>query len=132
MPIRLLTLRSVIPALVLLAVVMASPRRVAGQSPANTSNIAGGFAELRGRQIWYADAGGSGVPIVFLHAGTGSSAVWEHQVAAVKAAGYRFIAYDRLGSGQSVLADGIDPGTAADDLQPEIFNRTVLTFIGKH
>ena len=117
MPTRLLTLRLGICVLALLAAVMASPRRVGGQTPADAPSIAGRFADLSGRQIWYADAGGSGVPIVFLHARTGSSAVWEHQILAVKAAGYRFIAYDRLGSGQSVLAAGVEPGAAVDDLQ---------------
>jgi pimeloyl-ACP methyl ester carboxylesterase len=38
---------------------------------------------------------GKGVPVVFLHAGSGNSRMWEHQVAAFTAAGYRFIAYDR-------------------------------------
>ena len=42
--------------------------------------------------VWYVDSGGSGVPIVFLHAATGSSRVWEHQIPAFTAAGYRFIA----------------------------------------
>ncbi len=117
MPIRLLTLRSVISALALLAAVAASPHEIGGQTPAEAPSISGRFAELPGRQIWYADAGGSGVPIVFLHARTGSSAVWEHQISAMKAAGYRFIAYDRLGSGRSALTSGSDPGTAVDDLQ---------------
>jgi pimeloyl-ACP methyl ester carboxylesterase len=77
---------------------------------------AGAFADLPGRRLWYVDSQGDGVPIVFLHAATGSSAVWEHQVPAVIAAGHRFIAYDRLGTGRSTLGEGVDPGTAADDL----------------
>jgi pimeloyl-ACP methyl ester carboxylesterase len=75
------------------------------------------FAELPGRRLLYRDAGGSGVPVVFLHAGTGSRLVWQHQIPAVRAAGYRFVAYDRLGSGGSVLESRADPGSAADDLQ---------------
>jgi pimeloyl-ACP methyl ester carboxylesterase len=75
------------------------------------------YAELSGRRIWYRDTGGRGVPVVFMHAGTGSSIVWEHQVSAFGASGYRFIAYDRLGHGRSVLDPGADPGTAADDLE---------------
>ena len=56
------------------------------------------------------------MPVVFLHARTGSSLVWEQQIAPFAAAGYRFIAYDRLGHGKSALEAGADPGTAADDL----------------
>jgi pimeloyl-ACP methyl ester carboxylesterase len=76
-----------------------------------------GFADLPGVRIWYKDTGGSGVPVVFLHAGTGSSRVWEHQIPAFTAAGYRFIAYDRRGWGRSeVVPSGPQPGTAAEDL----------------
>jgi pimeloyl-ACP methyl ester carboxylesterase len=43
--------------------------------------------------------------------------MWENQVKAVTAAGYRFIAYDRRGQGKSVAdASGSQPGVAADDL----------------
>jgi len=76
-----------------------------------------GHAAFAGRRIWYRDSGGNGVPVVFLHAGTGSSLVWELQVPAFTAVGYRFIAYDRLGHGRSVLEPGARPGTAADDLE---------------
>jgi pimeloyl-ACP methyl ester carboxylesterase len=58
-----------------------------------------------------------GVPLLLLHAGTGSTVVWEHQFAAFTAAGYRVIAYDRLGFGRSVLNPGADPATSVDDLQ---------------
>ena len=89
---------------------------VTGQSPSGPDLQPGAFANLQGRRIFYRDIGG-GVPIVFLHAGTGSSIVWQHQIPAVRAAGYRFIAYDRLGSGRSVLDERAEPGSAADDLQ---------------
>jgi pimeloyl-ACP methyl ester carboxylesterase len=53
-----------------------------------------------------------------MHAATGSSRVWDHQIPAFTAAGYRFIAYDRRGWGRSVIAlTGPQPGTGADDLQ---------------
>lgn len=77
-----------------------------------------GFAELPGVRIWYTDTGGRGVPVVFMHAATGSSRVWEHQIPVFTAAGYRFIAYDRRGWGRSVIDPaGAQPGTGADDLQ---------------
>ena len=66
------------------------------QSPV-ASTTREGYAALPGVRIWYVDTGGSGVPVVFMHAATGSSRVWEHQVPAFAAAGYRFIAYDRRG-----------------------------------
>src|SRR5712692_3946169 len=73
--------------------------------------------ELPGVRLWY-EHSGSGVPVIFLHAATGSSRVWEHQVAAFTKAGYGFIAWDRRGYGRSVSDPaGPQPGAAADDLQ---------------
>jgi pimeloyl-ACP methyl ester carboxylesterase len=76
------------------------------------------YAELPGARLWYHDTGGSGVPVVFLHAATGSSRVWEYQIPAFTASGYRVIAYDRRGFGRTVIDPaGRQPGTGADDLQ---------------
>jgi hypothetical protein len=44
------------------------------------------YAELPGARIFYIDTGGSGVPVVFLHAATGSSRVWDYQIPAFTAA----------------------------------------------
>jgi len=75
------------------------------------------YAELPGVRIFYEDTGGSGVPVVFLHAATGSSRVWEHQIPAFTAAGYRYISFDRRGWGRTVVDPaGPQPGTGADDL----------------
>ena len=74
------------------------------------------YADLPGVRIWYVDTGGSGVPVVFLHSNTGSSANWEHQIPVFTSAGYRFIAYDRRGWGKSVTQPGATSGTGADDL----------------
>jgi pimeloyl-ACP methyl ester carboxylesterase len=77
-----------------------------------------GYADLPGVRIWYTDTEGTGIPIVLMHAATGSSQVWENQVPAFTAAGYRVIAYDRLGWGRSALAaKDAKPGSAAKDLQ---------------
>src|SRR5262245_26818143 len=76
-----------------------------------------GYAQVPGARIWYTDSGGAGVPIVFLHAATGSSRVWEYQIPAFTASGYRVIAYDRRGYGRTVIDGGGPPSTAADDLQ---------------
>ena len=74
-------------------------------------------AALPDRDLWYDDSGGSGTPIVFLHPGSGSSLAWEYQAPAVRAAGYRFIAFDRAGSGRTTLHPNAEPGYAADDLE---------------
>jgi pimeloyl-ACP methyl ester carboxylesterase len=39
---------------------------------------------------------------VFLHAGSGSSRMWEHQIPDFTVVGYRFIAYDRRAAGNAV------------------------------
>ena len=77
-----------------------------------------GLADLpTGVHIWYSDTGGSGAPVVFLHAATGSSRVWEHQIPAFTASGFRVVTYDRRGFGRSVIDPaGIQPGTGSDDL----------------
>ena len=76
-----------------------------------------GYADLPGVRIWYTDSGGSGIPVILLHAATGSTRSWEHQIPAFTAAGYRCITYDRRGWGRSITGPaGPPPGTAADDL----------------
>jgi pimeloyl-ACP methyl ester carboxylesterase len=77
------------------------------------------FASLPGVRLWFTDSGGSGQPIVLLHAITGTSESWEPQAAAFSRAGYRVIAFDRRGWGRSQAdpATGPQPGHAADDLQ---------------
>jgi len=76
------------------------------------------YADLPGVRIWYRDTGGTGVPVVLLHATTGSSRVWEYQFPVLTENGFRVIAYDRRGFGRSVIDPaGAQPGTGADDLQ---------------
>jgi pimeloyl-ACP methyl ester carboxylesterase len=91
------------------------PRTVRGR-PSAASREA--FASVPGARLWFKDTGGSGVLVVFLHAATGSSRSWEYQFPAFTAAGYRVIAYDRRGSGNTTMDPaGSQPGTGADDLQ---------------
>ena len=74
-------------------------------------------ADVPGVHLWYTDTGGRGVPVVFVHAATGSSRVWDYQLPAFTAAGYRVITYDRRGFGRSAVDPaGPQPGTGADDL----------------
>jgi pimeloyl-ACP methyl ester carboxylesterase len=75
-------------------------------------------ADLPGAKLWFTDTGGDGIPIVLLHANTGTSESWEAQAAAFAAQGYRVIAFDRRGWGRSVAdaATGPQPGSVAGDL----------------
>lgn len=66
-------------------------------------------------QFGLTDAG-DGVPVIFLHAGVTDRRLWAEQVKAVSEAGYRAIAYDRRGFGETVC----DPDEAfsnAEDLE---------------
>jgi pimeloyl-ACP methyl ester carboxylesterase len=54
----------------------------------------------------FRDSGGNGTPVVLLHAATGHSAMWEHQVPAFSAAGFRCIAFDR--SAEGFAADQVE------------------------
>jgi pimeloyl-ACP methyl ester carboxylesterase len=89
-----------------------------------------GYAALPGVRLFYRDTGGSGTPVVLLHANTGSSRVWEYQIPAFTAAGYRVIAFDRRGWGRTEVepaaqhaSQGRDErGTAADDLRALLDN----------
>jgi pimeloyl-ACP methyl ester carboxylesterase len=74
------------------------------------------YAELPGARLFYLDTEGRGVPVVFLHAATGSSRVWEYQIPAFTAAGYRVVAFDRRGWGRTVT-DSAGSQTGADDLR---------------
>ena len=67
------------------------------------------YAELPGVRVAYLDTGGSGAAIILLHATTGTSITWERQIDAFSKAGYRVIAPDRRGWGQSM----VDPAAAA-------------------
>lgn len=50
-------------------------------------------------KVFYRDSGGDGAPVVFLHAASGNSMTWRHQIPAFTAAGYRFVAVDYRGVG---------------------------------
>jgi len=88
--------------------------------PASAANnsIVGAYAELPGVQLWFTDTGGTGTPIILLHANTGTSAVWASQIASFSRTGYRVIAFDRRGWGKSIAnaATGPQPGSVAGDL----------------
>ena len=75
------------------------------------------IAVIPGARIWYEDTGGSGPPVVLLHARTGSAAMWQRQLAALSQAGYRCLAYDRRQSGRTEVAPRAPDALPAEDLR---------------
>lgn len=75
----------------------------------------GAYVNLAGVDLWYIDTGGTGEAIVFLHAATGSSLVWEHQISAFTQARYRFISFDRRGWGRTRSDSASTSTTAASE-----------------
>lgn len=59
------------------------------------------YLSLPGVDLYFQDTGGPGVPVVFLHALTGTADAWAHQLPAFTAAGYRCVTYDRRDWGRS-------------------------------
>ena len=67
-------------------------------------------------QLAYEDAG-SGPPVVLIHGWPFDSGMWEKQIPALLAGGYRVITYDRRGMGRSSAPfDGYDYDTLTSDL----------------
>ena len=63
------------------------------------------YLPLSGVDLWYEDSGGDGLPVVFLHAASGTCEGWVYHWPAFTSAGYRCIAYDRRTWGRSRTAD---------------------------
>ena len=74
------------------------------------------IVELPDTKLWYWDTGGTGRPVILLHAGTQSAAGWVYQQPVLAQAGYRAIAYSRRGYYKSDPGDPARPGFASDDL----------------
>ena len=74
------------------------------------------YVELPGVHLWYNDTGGDGIPVVFMHAASGTCDSWMYQLPMFTAAGYRCITYDRRGWGRSRSGTGEQPGYLSDDL----------------
>jgi pimeloyl-ACP methyl ester carboxylesterase len=76
------------------------------------------FCDVPGARLFYADTGGPGVPVVFVHPAAATSDCWVHQLEPFAAAGYRCITYDLRGWGKSHIVDpDADVGIMSDDLQ---------------
>jgi len=87
------------------------PVAIPPQAPADQ-----GMVDVDGSRLWYWDTGGTGNPVILLHAGTQSGAGWVYQQPVLAAAGYRVIGYSRRGYYRSDAGDTDDPGVGADDL----------------
>src|SRR4051812_45523741 len=85
------------------------------QLVAQAQSMQEGFVEVPGARIHYKDSGSRGVPVIFLHASTGTADAWKKQIPAFTGAGYRFIAYARRGWGQSTAGPSGPASTGADD-----------------
>ncbi|MDE1160846.1 MAG: alpha/beta hydrolase [Acidobacteriaceae bacterium] len=83
-------------------------------------------------QIYYEDRG-TGKPVLLIHGWPLSGASWEKQVAALLAAGYRVITYDRRGFGRSSApSEGYNYNTLAEDTYKliEALDLKDLTLVG--
>ena len=79
-------------------------------------------------ELYYEDHG-SGQPVVLIHGYPLSGASWEKQVAALLAAGYRVITYDRRGFGKSSQpAAGYNYDTLAEDLHKLVLQLKLSDF----
>ncbi|MCP9955554.1 alpha/beta fold hydrolase [Actinomadura madurae] len=87
------------------------PVPIPPQVPATEGRVSFGAGEL-----WFWDTGGSGEPVVLLHAYTGSGRSWRYQQPVLARAGYRVIGYSRRGHRNSDPGPSEDTGTYADDL----------------
>jgi len=87
------------------------------------------YVDLPGVHLWYNDTGGTGTPLVCMHAASGTCESWVYQLPVFTAAGYRCIAYDRRHWGRSrpdLTGEGPEgpaltqsrqqPGSVSDDL----------------
>ena len=75
------------------------------------------FVNLPGVDLWFEDTGGSGTPVIFLHAASGTCDSWVHQLPAFTTAGYRCVTYDRRTWGRSRPTNANEqPGFVGDDL----------------
>lgn len=73
--------------------------------------------QTNGITLNYTDTGGDGRPVVLVHGWPLSSAAWSAQVQPLHDRGYRVIAYDRRGFGDSEKPEtGYDYDTLTDDL----------------
>jgi len=80
------------------------------------AEMSGAFVELPSVKLWVADTGGTGDPVILLHANTGTAEAWQKQLPVLAKAGYRVIAFDRPARGKSVVKAGTKPISVTETL----------------
>lgn len=75
-----------------------------------------GHVQIGNLKLFYWDTGGSGHPLILLHAGTQSAMGWPYQQPVLAKAGHRVIAYSRRGYEGTEGSDPAEPGVGAEDL----------------
>src|SRR5436190_22727425 len=80
------------------------------------AEMSGAFVELPNVKLWVADTGGTGDPVILLHANTGTAEAWQKQLPVLAKAGYRVIAFDRPTRGKSVVKAGAKPVSGTETL----------------
>lgn len=74
----------------------------------------GRYVDVPGARLWTTDTGGDGPAILLLHSAVCASSHWSYQVAPLREAGFRVIAYDRRGYGRTE----VDVGESAPETDP--------------
>ena len=74
------------------------------------------YFAIDGAEIFYTDHGGSGTPLVLLHAAAGHSDAWTQQVPAFSDAGYRVVTFDLRGFGRSPAEGHATESSISEDL----------------
>ena len=87
-----------------------------GLASVRADESSGVFVDLPNVRLWVTDTGGTGDPVVLLHANTGNTESWQKQTPFLEQAGYRVIAFDRPGWGKSNVPAGMKPISVAEDL----------------
>src|SRR5205807_6247149 len=71
---------------------------------------------VNGARLYYEDSGGDGEPVLFAHGLLWSCRMFDAQVAALSASGFRCVSFDFRGQGQSEVTEtGYDLDSLADD-----------------
>ncbi|PJF35138.1 MAG: hypothetical protein CUN49_12120 [Candidatus Thermofonsia Clade 1 bacterium] len=90
------------------------PVTAANADPRALADPNGKFVRLNGAEIYYVAYGEQNAPaVIFLHGLFGSAFSWRKNLEAVAAAGYRAIAFDRVGAGLSDKRESLDFSHAA-------------------
>jgi pimeloyl-ACP methyl ester carboxylesterase len=94
----------------------------AAPSFSSAATVAEAYADLPVGRVFYLDSGGDGDAVVFMHARSGNSRVFEQQIEPFTRAGYRFIAYDRVDQGRSTgaVAPPSDPRPELEQLMDHL------------